>query len=190
MPHDRQLKGERSIERERARTRTRRPRSKSPKPMRFITRLDTSACGWWVRVYWDGKVVASRLFSDSVHGGPERALNAAQRFRDEMVVVYGIPPATKVGYHARDRRNQDGYVGLSVTVDCRERPSKAFWTARFIRDGRQAKQSFSIRKYGYEGAYRLAAKVRRQATGHPVPKTCPPPPEWLQHWLKNIEQAG
>lgn len=189
MCRDSQLK-ERSIERERARTRTRRPRSKSPKPMRFITRLDTSACGWWVRVYKGGNVVASRLFSDSVHAGKRKALKAAQRFRDQMVVAYGIPPATKVRYHRCDRRNVEGYVGLSVTVDCRERPSKAFWTARFIRDGRQAKQSFSIRKYGYEGAYRLAAKVRRQATGHPVPKTCPPPPEWLQHWLKNIEQAG
>ena len=54
-----------------------------------------------------------------------------------------------------------------------------------MRDGRQVKRSFSIRKYGYEGAFRLAAETRRQFTGQ-APSACPPIPDRLRAWLGNL----
>lgn len=62
--------------------------------------------------------------------------------------------------------------------------SNVSW-ATYEQVGDQRKQrSFAIRKYGYSGAWRRAAKVRAEQTGFKIPMKPPVPPAWLKAWAK------
>ncbi len=52
--------------------------------------------------------------------------------------------------------------------------------------GRQRNVSFSVRKYGYEGAFRNALKVRFAAIERSVPRGLKPPApsKTLERWMK------
>ena len=46
--------------------------------------------GWRVRLFKDGKYVANRHFRDAAYGGKPGSLYAAQRYRDDMAVEFGV----------------------------------------------------------------------------------------------------
>lgn len=62
---------------------------------RYITRMDYSrSTGWWVRIYHSDptpgvpRIAVSKFFRDTFWGGVDAALEAARRWRDEMLVEY------------------------------------------------------------------------------------------------------
>lgn len=155
----------------------------------YITRMDHgNTHGWWVRVYKDSKPVESKLFSDGVHGGKEKAKKKAQEHRDKVVKKYKIVPVSmrKTREHSVDRRSTSGMVGVTLSVTDKGGNLRVHWSARFMEKGRQRNVSFSVRKYGYEGAFRKALKVRCDAIERSVPRglTPPPPSRSLQKWMK------
>lgn len=155
----------------------------------YITRMDHgNTHGWWVRVYKDSKPVESKLFSDGVHGGKEKAKRQAQSHRDAIVAKHKIVPVhmRKTHEHSVDRRSSSGMVGVTLSVADKAGSLRVHWSARFMEKGRQRNVSFSVRKYGYEGAYRQALKTRCEAIGSTVPRGLnpPEPTRTLQRWMK------
>jgi hypothetical protein len=144
--------------------------------------------GWWVRVYKDSKPVESKLFSDGVYGSKEKAKKKAQEHRDKVVKKHKIVPVhlRKTREHSIDRRSTSGVVGVTLSVVNKASSLRAHWSARFMEKGRQRNVSFSVRKYGYENAFRKALRVRCEAIGRNLPRGIKPPPPSrdLQRWIK------
>ena len=156
----------------------------------YITRMDHgNTHGWWVRVYKDSKPVESKLFSDGVHGGKEKAKKHAQEHRDNVVKKYKIVPVhlRKTREHSVDRRSTSGMVGVTLSVADKDGNLRVHWSARFMEKKRQRNVSFSVRKYGYEGAFRKALKVRCEAINTNMPRSLKPPApsKSLQKWMKS-----
>ncbi|HHH48616.1 MAG TPA: hypothetical protein ENK51_07000 [Gammaproteobacteria bacterium] len=162
----------------------------------YITRMDHgNTHGWWVRVYKDSKPVESKLFSDGVHGGKLKAKRMAQAHRDQVVKKHKIVPVhlRKTREHSVDKRSTSGVVGVTLSVAEKAGSLRVHWSARFMEKGRQRNVSFSVRKYGYEGAFRNALKVRFAAIERSVPRGLKPPApsKKLERWMKkqNINPA-
>lgn len=156
----------------------------------YITRMDHgNTHGWWVRVYKDSKPVESKLFSDGVHGGKEKAKRQAQEHRDKIVQKHKIVPVhlRKTHEHSVDRRSSSGMVGVTLSVADKAGSLRVHWSARFMEKGRQRNVSFSVRKYGYEGAFRKALKTRCDAIESAMPRGLKPPApsRTLQRWMKS-----
>lgn len=157
----------------------------------YITRMDHgNTHGWWVRVYKDSKPVESKLFSDGVHGSKTKAKLAAQAHRDKVVKKHKIVPVhmRKTREHSVDSRSTSGLVGVTLSVADKAGSLRVHWSARFMEKGKQRNVSFSVRKYGYEGAFRKAVRVRCEAIGIPVPRgaTPPEPSRSLKKWMKSV----
>ena len=170
---------------------SRKPAAKAGKGLglTYITRMDHgNTHGWWVRVYKDSKPVESKLFSDGVHGGKLKAKKMAQDHRDLVVRKNKIVPVhlRKTREHSVDKRSTSGVVGVTLSVAEKAGSLRVHWSARFMEKGRQRNVSFSVRKYGYEGAFRNALKVRFSAIGRPVPRSLKPPTpsKMLERWMK------
>ncbi len=170
---------------------SRKPAAKADKGLglTYITRMDHgNTHGWWVRVYKDSKPVESKLFSDGVHGGKLKAKKMAQDHRDLVVKKNKIVPVhlRKTREHSVDKRSTSGVVGVTLSVAEKAGSLRVHWSARFMEKGRQRNVSFSVRKYGYEGAFRNALKVRFAAIGRSVPRSLKPPApsKTLERWMK------
>jgi hypothetical protein len=156
----------------------------------YITRMDHgNTHGWWVRVYKDSKPVESKLFSDGVYGGKEKAKKQAQEHRDKVVKKHKITPVhmRKTREHSVDKRSTSGVVGVTLSVAEKANNLRVHWSARFMEKGKQRNVSFSVRKYGYEGAFRKALKVRCEAIERSVPRAMKPPApsRAIQRWMKS-----
>lgn len=82
-----------------------------------ISRIDSNHThGWFVRVFRDGKT-HSKLFSDGVHGGRDKALEVAQKYKEEYEHKHPQSPvATRLRLKPL-RNNTSGVVGVSDTHD-------------------------------------------------------------------------
>jgi len=179
-----------------ARKKTAAPKKKTAAPKKarglgltYITRMDHgNTHGWWVRVYKDSKPVESKLFSDGVYGSKAKAKKQAQEHRDKVVKKHKIVPVhlRKTREHSVDRRSTSGMVGVTLSVVEKGGNLRVHWSARFMEKGRQRNVSFSVRKFGYEGAYRKALKARCEAIERSVPRGLKPPPpsRAVQKWMK------
>lgn len=151
-----------------------------------ITRRDdASATGWWVRLYRPGerKPAANKLFSDSVNGGYDAARVAARAWRDAQMSAIGIVQRKRDGngHFVAYKRNSSGKIGVRLCHDYNPDGSicRIYWEAKFMVDGKQRGRGYSVRKYGYEGAWRLATAERKRHDGRPVPAKAPDRPAWL-----------
>jgi len=157
----------------------------------YITRMDHgNTHGWWVRVYKDSKPVESKLFSDGVHGSKAKAKLEAQAHRDKVVKKNKIVPVhmRKTREHSVDCRSTSGLVGVTLSMADKAGSLRVHWSARFMEKGKQRNVSFSVRKYGYEGAFRKAIRVRCEAIGTRLPRGIKPPvpnPS-LKKWMKSV----
>lgn len=143
---------------------------KKSTPIYGVTRVDNETSrthGWLVTVQRRG-VIFRRQFSDGVLGGKARSLAAAKAYRDEIVAKH--PPLSR-REHAEivKKSNKSGVVGVCryCASESGRRPNaeeRWFWVASWVLpDGRAKRVKFSVRKYGEEGAFKLAAKARREA---------------------------
>ncbi len=157
----------------------------------YITRMDHgNTHGWWVRVYKDSKPVESKLFSDGVHGSKAKAKLEAQSHRDKVVKKNKIVPVhmRKTREHSVDCRSTSGLVGVTLSMADKAGSLRVHWSARFMEKGKQRNVSFSVRKYGYEGAFRKAIRVRCDAIGSRLPRGIKPPApnSSLKKWMKSV----
>jgi hypothetical protein len=159
-----------------------------------ITRLDYKRSGgWWVRLY-EGTRCHSKLFSDGNHGGLVSARIAAKAWRDKTLRainkrgrVRGKPGRVPSLEHPR---NVSGVAGVQLNnkKDRRTECQCVVWTAIWFADGRRRSKSFSVRRYGYRGAYLWAAYVRARALDQEIDLrrlVTPPPPANLRPWLEH-----
>lgn len=143
-----------------------------------ITRVDYErGHGWMVRLFYPGvrKPAAQRLFSDGTHGhSADRAHRAARAWRDAQMALLGISPNRRDGngYNRISKANTSGRVGVKLgRVDASGGTIRnVSWVASVMEDGRQKSRCWSIRKYGYVGAWRLATVARGRHDGLPSPE--------------------
>jgi len=134
---------------------------------RGITRLEQASSGthgWQVRVQRRG-VKFAKYFSDSVHGGPDRALAMARAWRDALLVRFAQDERARVC--ASSARNSSGVVGVSrVSVTTAGGTVYQFWQAAWSpAPGERRCIRFSVKRHGDETAFQLAVRARREAAG-------------------------
>jgi AP2 domain/HNH endonuclease len=127
---------------------------------RGISRLnyETATDGWLVR-YTRERATFSKLFSDSMYGSADKSRQAAQQYYDELRTVF--PPPTYKEFLAANNPVSGIHGVRRIT-----QKSKGFlydvWTARWFLSGKNQIRTFSINKYGEEGARQLAIKAREK----------------------------
>jgi hypothetical protein len=99
----------------------------------------------------------SKYFSDKPDG-KAKALERAIEYRDAARAALPAP----IRVHRRSRASSTGTIGV---VYSKERTRSGGWCERFSAlwfeaDGRRRKQSFSVGKYGYDGAKERAERAR------------------------------
>ena len=109
------------------------------KAMKGISRIDSrNTHGWYVRIYGNGGVYTSKLFSDRQYGNKQKALESARIFRDheQMVADLNKKDMRKLGqlpfYQKAPKNNASGIVGVhevnTVTNGRKIRYFQATWT--------------------------------------------------------------
>lgn len=82
--------------------------------MKGISRIDSArAVGWFVRVYFEGHIHA-KFFSDSVHGGKRKALQAAKKHKAEYERT--LPEIRRPYFTRLPKNNKTGVVGVSENL--------------------------------------------------------------------------
>jgi len=135
-----------------------------------ISRVDNEVSrthGWLVTIQRRG-VIHRKHFSDGVHGGKQKSFAAAKGYRDEVITNH--PPFSMREYsNIVKKNNRSGVVGVcrycaSETRDLPEDKQRWFWVASWpLPDGRRKRVKFSVKKYGEEGAFKMALKARKDA---------------------------
>ncbi len=144
--------------------------------LKNITRFDQVARpprkmgqhGWWVRVQKQGKKF-HHFFNDLKYGGIDKALIAAKHFRDAVNVEYIDRFGVKYP-NPRDKattRSASGVVGVTRSSYEYTKRGKKYraevWQGGWpLGNGKHTCKSFSIKKHGEEGAFRLAFRAREE----------------------------
>ncbi len=130
-----------------------------PYELRNIERLKprlgkkTDNLGWWVRFLIENERI-SESFSDNKFGGKEKALKAAQIFRDAMERKVR-PKQTEHKPNVKTKRNRSGIVGVNRT--------KNYWQTHWTKtNGEITTRKFSIKVYGEKEALRMAIEARTE----------------------------
>lgn len=131
-----------------------------------ITRFENEARrtrAWLVRVQRNSKII-SKMFSDGVHGGKRKALQAAISFREQ--VLAGVPNCE---YQMRRRNvvrrnNKSGISGVGrYEVQSDSGHIRSYWLARWDDErGMCRLRKFSVGRYGERKAKQLAIAERRR----------------------------
>lgn len=137
--------------------------------------------GWMFRVC-RSKEHHSKLFSDSVYGSSNAALKAAMAYKENYKKTNLIE---KLHHHLKNKKSETGTVGVSLTKRVINNSiSHVGWSANLIVNGKQKHFYYSIKKWGYSGAYLLARSDRLNFMKETVlPDKVPKPPIWLLPFL-------
>jgi AP2 domain len=134
-----------------------------------ISRIDHAekhTHGWYVRVCFDRKM-HSKFFSDASNGGKEKALKKAVKYRNDLEKQLGKPRTDRIVV-VSNSRNTTGVIGVQRTVKMAKLKDGADLTGAVYEvtwspePNVLRKTSFSIEKYGEEGAFRKAVELRQQ----------------------------
>ena len=117
--------------------------------------ISTLTKGYSVRVL---KINARRMFSAERFGGHEQALQAALEYRNSLYLDYGIKPIVPGEHRPRvNSRIENGKLsGISLEVD----GGSAYFIAKYHEEGEHHRRRFSIRRLGYEDAFRAACSFK------------------------------
>jgi hypothetical protein len=120
-----------------------------------------------VRVYGNGGVITSKLFSDRLHGGKEVALNKATKFRDQNEKIAkklkreGRNPNRKPFYSRAPKNNQSGHVGVNEVKTHIRGKEVHYFQATWSEKGKANSCKFYVsKKRTREEAEKLAIKLR------------------------------
>ena len=149
----------------------------------YITRMDYPRVhGWVVRLpaRSDGSQ-PGKLFSDGIYGGKQKSKSAALAWRDKtFTAMRGAPPNGRyIHRNPKPSTSSGGIVGVlhfkkKSTYRGKNRRLHVYerdnWVAAWCeRRGKQRRRWFSVRRYGYHEARRLAiahrAKMEKRVLG-------------------------
>lgn len=115
--------------------------------------------GYWVRYNREGALF-TKLFSDSVYGSQEAALEAARKWHDELLAAFPLPNRREFAQKAR-RKSASGIVGVRRGKAYSNGKTSDVWIASWSpQRGVYKTKNFSILKHGEEGAKQLAIAAR------------------------------
>ncbi len=123
--------------------------------------------GWYVRVCFDRKIHA-KFFSDASNGGKEKALRKAVKHRNDLEKQLGKPRTDRIVV-VSSTRNTTGVIGVQRTIrqtklkDGAVLAGAVFEVTWSPEPSAIRKTSFSIEKYGEEGAFLKAVEFRQKA---------------------------
>ena len=137
------------------------------RPIRIgpLTHIHRGPGAWSVTVMRRGHNFAD-YFGDAVWGGRERALVAAQRFRDQLLLRIG--PDTRVRRQIpKGTRRRTGVVGVNLERHVVEGRAYERYVAHWQdpEKGTQRRR-FLVQRYGKEQALALATEVREAGVAH------------------------
>lgn len=138
------------------------------KKIKGVSRIDSGHThGWYVRVYANKTVFTSKLFSDRIYGGKQKALDNAIKFRDhnQMVATLKYPPSkTKIKYRETPPAdNKSGVVGVHFTNKLERGKRVPTWVATWVEDGKNRSKAFYQRKFRtIDEAFEQAVEFRKQ----------------------------
>jgi hypothetical protein len=130
-----------------------------------VTRIDrpgSSQLGFFSRIQHEGKIYRG-FFSDKTWGGTELALAAAQEFHRQLAARLGVPAHKSRRWWAENSRilGKSGIVGVHRVVNRQSKWPSSHWMAIWsIKPHTVVKKSFSIKKFGEEGAKQMAIDAR------------------------------
>jgi len=133
-----------------------------------ISRIDSQHThGWYVRVYANGGVFTSKLFSDRLYGGKQIALNNAIKFRDHNKMVAelhkreGRNPNRRPYYNKPPKNNNSGVVGVNEVKTTIRGRAVHYFQATWSDNGKANSRKFYIsKKRKREEAEKLAVELR------------------------------
>lgn len=135
-----------------------------------VSRIDSKHThGWYVRVYANGGVFTSKLFSDRLYGGKQLALNNAIKFRDHNKMVAelhkreGRNPNRKLFYTKAPKNNHSGVVGVNEVKTTIRGRQVHYFQATWSADNKACSRKFYVsKKRNREEAEKQAVKLRKQ----------------------------
>jgi hypothetical protein len=125
-----------------------------------ISRIDQQSRkthGWFVRVTFGG-ATHSKLFSDALHGGTQRALKRAIRYRNQLEKELGRPRTDRV-MTTKSARSNTGIRGVCRTTKQSRPVFEVTWTPQ---PNTVSRTSVSIQRRGERQALLRAQQLRRQ----------------------------
>lgn len=118
--------------------------------LKHITRLDYQKThGWWVRIRRKSNP-SSKLFSDGVYGGRDKALEAAKAWRDEK--LSSAPKQTTRTTESTSKSIKTGVPGLCVSFVEGASNNLAHLQVSVQRHGKRTSTRYSISKWGLRAA--------------------------------------
>ncbi len=135
-----------------------------------ISRIDSKHThGWYVRVYANGGVFVSKLFSDRLYGGKQKALKNAIIFRDHNQMVAELERAKyqstkrKPFYNKRSKNNKSGITGVNEVKSMNKGRLVHYFQATWSESGKLKSKKFYVNsKRTREEAFKLAVNFRKQ----------------------------
>lgn len=134
-----------------------------------ISRIDSKHThGWYVRVYGNGGVFISKLFSDRLHGGKDEALHNAINYREQNIRVAeklkrdGRNPNRKPFYARAPKNNLSGHVGVNEVKTHIRGKEVHYFQATWSEGGKASSCKFYVsKKRTREEAEKMAIKLRK-----------------------------
>ena len=107
--------------------------------------------------------ILNAVFNWNLYGSKEKALIAAQEFRDSLLPYLKLIQAFYKG-NIKSSRNKTGIIGVSKIKD--NKSGTMYYAAQWrSADGKHMQRAFSVNKYGEEKAKQLALDMREQNIG-------------------------
>jgi hypothetical protein len=134
-----------------------------------ISRIDSKHThGWYVRVYANGGVLKSKLFSDRIYGGKKKALENAIKFRDHYQMVAALHKSKgqnsrrKPFYRKPPKNNTSGVVGVNEVKTNMQGREVHYFQATWSEEGKAKSKKFYITsKRSRDEAYAMAVDLRK-----------------------------
>ena len=135
-----------------------------------ISRIDSkNTHGWYVRIYANGGVFVSKLFSDRLHGSKQKALKDAVAFRDHNQMVADIKKKELRGknkrpfYRIPPKNNTSGIVGVNEIISRSNGKKVHYFQATWSENGKARSKKFYITPNRSVDQAREAAIQKRNA---------------------------
>jgi len=135
--------------------------------LKGISRIDSkNTHGWYVRIYANGGVFVSKLFSDRLHGGKQQALRDASAFRNHNQMVADLSKQQLKGknkkpfYEKPPKNNTSGIVGVNEINTKAGGKNVHYFQATWSENGKAKSKKF------YVTANRPVNEARQAAVDH------------------------
>ncbi|MBN1407366.1 MAG: hypothetical protein JW956_06245 [Calditrichaceae bacterium] len=116
-----------------------------------ISRIDSkNTHGWYVRIYANGGVFVSKLFSDRLHGGKQQALKDAISYRDHNQMVADLKRkdmrsrSKRPFYSKPPKNNTSGVVGVNEILSTSNGKKVHYFQATWSENGKARSKKYYI----------------------------------------------